>query len=406
MTNEEIICNYIVVIHRKIYKPSFVLIRYMTDLQVHTTYIKDPIGKSGKFPTALREAESLLVQERSNFVPIYMPSSAMNVLESTVSQPEEARESIEAFKGNVKKLVYGMLDWGSETFGTGIILSKDLDSQIPAITIPKESGYSFEFKPKAFNLGLTGRLLEDDGGQRYQERLILICDIYDAYNLASFISPEKIVAVLKDGRKLLINYKNNEVGPTETFNGGSKKFYVLHEEKKWLDKQEVLPTAGLKIVFSDFYEKIREKYGRSSMLVGHKFENLKELLSYVSAVDEHVYWDICVNNNDPNVPIFDCEAFRRNHGQEPWSEDINRVQPIPSNASIPLDGIHIVFDKAAVIQALVSLDDVIRDIWMEPLDRGINDGWDIVLDRSRGIIPENPVKLITKEEIIAYPVLK
>ena len=43
---------------------------------------------------------------------------------------------------------------------------------------------------------------------------------------------------------------------------------------------------------------------------------------------------------------------------------------------------------------------------MEPLDRGINDGWDIVLDRSRGIIPENPVKLITKEEIIAYPVLK
>jgi hypothetical protein len=59
---------------------------------------------------------------------------------------------------------------------------------------------------------------------------------------------------------------------------------------------------------------------------------------------------------------------------------------------------------------LFSLGDIVRDIWMDPRYRnhemGIENGWDIVLDRSRGITPDNPKILTTVEQFECYPVQK
>ena len=84
-------------------------------------------------------------------------------------------------------------EWES-SYANAVLLSGDLYSSSPAITKPDDPGFSFEFRPKAFDLGLTGRLLED-GKERYQERLAVECDIYDAYNLATDLRPKRIVAV-------------------------------------------------------------------------------------------------------------------------------------------------------------------------------------------------------------------
>jgi hypothetical protein len=383
-------------------------------LPIHKTVLKVQVG--GDYPVALRDASAILVEEQPNLVPLYAPGMMMNALEAQSIRARElgeyegkvaaenANKTIEAFKGVIRNMLVGMKEWGPEAYINGLLLSNDLDSPDPAVTKPENSNFSFQFRPKIVDLGLTGRLLEDDQGQRHQEKLALECSIYDAYDLATTMSPQRIVMVDKDGRERVVYAKDKPVGETEEVKGGPRKRYLLHPSKeKFGPKKEVLPTGGLKIVYSDLYKQL-EKYDDKTMFIGHKFSDLREFLGYVCMVDEHLIWDVCRNNRTENTPLTDYE---RHYGRDkPLPHQINRIHLMENKAYLELDGIQVRFDRASGLQALMCLGDIVRDIWMEPVDREWDEGWDIVFDRSRGITPANKVAVITDEEMKRYAVKK
>lgn len=394
-------------------------------LPVHEITLRDVENNSGEYQVALRDAVSLLVEEQKNFVPIYMPGGVVNALEAAVldAQRKGTVEEIDArlktdqvintFRSNLNKIARYMGDEWGDDYGKCIFLSNDVYSSNPAITKPEDSIFNFELRPKTFDLGLTGRLLEDEKGTRFQERLKIKCDIYDAYNLAVDLCPARIIAVDSKGNQTVVYEDHKEVGEKEIVQKeerGETIRYVFNEDQKyhWNCDTEVLPTDGLKVVFSDFYEKIK-KYNRA-MIFGHKYSDMKEFLGMARVLDQHLIWDICayfIQGGDPNTPLHDCEreyGLKNKAAELPYHK--NRLQLIPGNAHLYFGQFSLHFDHATAIQSLMSLDDIVTDIWMEPVDRRWDSGWDIVYDRRRHITPGKPVAVTCIADYERYSVLK
>ena len=158
-----------------------------------------------------------------------MPGTAVNSLETRVRDARikggevgevieslNANMEIQAFRGGVKRMVRGMaLEWDSP-YAYGVLLSNDVLASSPAIQKPPDPQFSFKLRAKIFNLGLTGRLLEDERGRRYQERLDLGCDIYDAFSLAVELYPQRVVAVDNHGNQTVVYEDGKAIGKKET----------------------------------------------------------------------------------------------------------------------------------------------------------------------------------------------
>jgi len=390
-------------------------------LGMHKTILRNLMPKSGEYPVALREAQSILVEEQSDLIPIYMDGMHVNFLEKRIKDTQEGDEAVIAFKqknahneisnfrGNIKNLIYGMKRFGFNGFPDLMVLTDDINSLDPAIIKPENPEFSFEIKPKDFNLGITGRLLEDETGQRYNESLSVNLDIYDAFNFATSISPNRIYALTEDGRKILVNIKGNNIGKQESVTiNREENIFVMDDTERdcWMGDIKVLPTEGLKIIFSDFYEKIK-KYRRSTLLFGHKYQDINEFLSLVTAMDDHIIWKICQKEIwNPNTPLIDARPYYGEYKEKPRYENINRLHFMPHKANLWFEGTMITFNQSTGIKALMDLGDVVKDIWFEPISTELNNGWDIIFDRSRGITPKNKIRVYNDADYQKYPVLK
>ena len=131
----------------------------------------------------------------------------------------------------------------------------------------------------------------------------------------------------------------------------------------------------------------------------------------VRVLDQHLIWDVCANFSSQyrgyDAPLIDCERVYPMEAadRKKFPEHKNRLQLIPWRASLDFGRIALYFDQPTAIQALMSLGDVVTDIWFEPVDRR-REGWDIVYDRQRGITPDNPVAVMDAADAEKYPVLK
>ncbi len=265
------------------------------ETKYHTTTLKNLIPKSREYPLALREAKSILVEEQPNLIPIYMNGEDINFLEArvkdAVQQEKEvlaeyekmmARKEIDDFRGKVGNFVYGMKTYGLSGIPDMMVLTDDLNSPNPAVTKPNNPDFSFEIKPKDFRLGLTGRLLEDENGQRHDEDLYIGLDIYDAFNFAKSISPKRVFALTEDDKEILVYERDKyNIGKIEELDiQREKKHFVMSEDrrKKWICKTEVLPTGGLKVISSDFYDRIKN-YEQGTFIFGHNYNSIKEFLN-------------------------------------------------------------------------------------------------------------------------------
>ncbi len=396
-------------------------------LPVHNTLIRGAGLRYSKYPVGLRDAVSLLIEERQNFVPIYMPGSVMNLLEAKIVEAESKDEvdaelegrtsalTINSFRGQIIDMLKGMKEYGTFTYIQGVVLSRDLATSNPAIVKPKGTGFSFEFRPKTFDLGLTGRLFEDGMGNRFQENLSLDCSIYDAFDLALEFSPQRIVAVDARGKHIVVYEDDKYIGKMEAVqNPNGRINYVFTQNQldemrrqiSWEGSVQVLPTGGLNVVFGDFYKKM-QKYDRGAMLFGHEYANVEEFLSAVTASDKHLIWRICANDRSENTPLIDCAAnFGLRNNVREMPENKNRLLYMPNKLFVDFGRVALFFDRAASVQALTSLGEVVTDVWVESFDRGYDGGWDIVYDKMRRITPDKPVPVITNEDMSKHYVLK
>ncbi len=397
-------------------------------MELLVTTLQDVEHKSGQYPVALGNAASLLIEEQRNFVPIYMPGAAVNLLEAKVNAARasegevgevieslNAGMAIHAFRGQVRRMTREMAqEWGS-SYAIGFLLVNDALSSNPAITKPEDPLFSFQFRPKTFVLGSTGRLLEDEIGRRYQERLLLKLDIYDAFNLATGLRPQRVIAVDNHGNQTVIHEDGKAIGNKERLDKpGGRVMYVFDEARReeWgLEELQVLPTNGFRVVFSDFYEKIK-KYERGAILFGHRYSSAGEFLERARIIDQHLIWDICANFSTQyrglDAPLIDCErvyGIENSYGKK-FPEHKNRLQLISNRVDLYFERVSLHFDRSTAIQALMSLGDIITDIWFEPVDRRWDQGWDIVYNKRMGITPDKPVAVIGTANIERYPVLK
>lgn len=391
---------------------------------MHYTTISQVSGRSDAYPVALQDAVYLLVAEQKNFIPVYMPGMAVNLLEAEVEIAEQkgpfegamakhqASETIHEFSGSPHNLVYGMKTYGLSGLVDGIILSDDFLSEHPAVQNADEAGFAFRITPKTFDLGFTGRFLEDKKGNHYYERLKLACDIYDAYDLATTICPQTIVAVNARGESAVVHENYQDLGLLEPFpqNPREQIVYVLHEERKenwrhWIHPVEVLPTDGKNIVQTEHVQRLNN-YTSQNILFGHCFKHLQEFLELVTAQDDHLLWKICKMERGPNTPLIDLERHYglRNHAAEfPFHK--HRLQLLPGNAYLHFDQLSLHWDNQSALEALFHLDNMITDIWMDPHDHQRPDGWDIVYDQQRGITPQQPIKVDTLQQFRDHAVL-
>lgn len=397
-------------------------------LPIHQTVLKDVANKSGEYPVALQDAVELLVQEQPNLVPLYMYGGThtfgqrINELEARVKAAERIseaegniearrmRHAIDSFRGKIKKMVEGMTEYNSD-FVFGVLWSDDLISSQPSISKPEDPQFSFRFRPKTFSLGLTGRLLRDGDGRTFAENLSLDCDIYDAYHLALELRPQKVVAIDSHGKQTVVYEADKEIGRLAALGKPHGRVsYVFSEDQlermRHLDNLQVLPTGGLNVVFSDFWEQVK-RYEHSAMLFGHQYANIDEFLAMVTLTDPHFIWRYSATDRSLNTPLIDCQRHYglKNEARE-MPENKNRLQFMPSKANLFFDRTSLWFDKATGVQALTSLGDVVTDIWFEPLGRNWDKGWVIVYDKRRGITPDREVYAPSNAEMERYHVLK
>ena len=369
------------------------------------------------YPSALRDAAELLVEEQPNLVPVYLPHNMMNFIEAVCIDAERGGEEaglrklnavreIDVTRGNLKQFLRGMKEYGTFNILEGMFLSRDFYSDDPAISSPDDPRFSFRLKPKQFDLGLTGRLLEDGSGKRFQERLVLEASIYDAFDLAETICPKRIVAVDRQGREIVVYENHKAIGKLgKSEKGKSRRDIWVFEESQanhWMCPVKVLQTGGLKVVNPDFYERIkRYDNGSFCLLFGHVHKNLRDFLFDVTERDEHLLWDICLTDRSENTPLVDCKSYEGNyaHGR-------NRLHLMPNKAVLDFGRCYLYFDESIAIQALMSLGDIVTDIWLNPLGRRWDAGWDIVYDKRRRIEPEKPVRVFCEADMERYPVLK
>lgn len=397
-------------------------------LPIHETVLKDVEYKSIEYPIALEDAVELLIQEQHDMIPLYMYGGTryfggrINALERKVEAAERRseaegriesirmRNAIDEFRGKIGRMIVGMTEWDT-VFIYGILWSDDIVSSNPAISKPEDPRFSFRFRPKTFDLGLTGRLLRDAKGTTFAENLKLECDIYDTYHLALDLHPKRIVAVDSRGNQTVVYEDFKEVGKVAKIQRRDNEvhyFFSQDQIEKWwnLKNAQVLPTNGLSIVFSDFWEQIK-KYDGQPMLFGHQYSNLNEFLAMTNSFDNHFIWKYCASDRSENTPLIDCErTFGLRNEVREMPENKSRLLFMPNKASLHFGRVSLYFDKPVGVQALMSLGDIVQDIWVDPVDRSSILGWDIVYDRARGITPDKVVPVNTIAEMEKYHVLK
>lgn len=393
-------------------------------MNTHETVIRNE--PSGSFPKKLEEIEYLLVAEQPNFIPMYASGMSVGMLEATVKRArqcndeqgeaaaQEAREDIDIVRGDVEKLTSGLLREGNRDFILiGTRFSHDRTSKDPAISPSPYDQFSFKIKPKRFNLGLTGRLLRDQKGTIFQERLSLEADIYEAYNLALDIMPLTIVGVDRQGREHVV-YENGENQGKETiFENKGAKIVHLHPENKnqgprfpGLEEHVLLPE-GFEIQDPQGWGELKGRY-RNCWLVGYQAENFPSFLTKSVQESEHIVWKIAqvaFEDRDPNTCMLDAEStFGLRNKVASWPYHRSRLCVFPNKVNIRVNNILIEFGQSEVYQALMTRGPSIRDIWMDPRYRK-NDGWDVVHDKGRQIEPRKPLVLDTEAKLAAQQVL-
>lgn len=390
----------------------------------HRNVLKDFMPKYGEYPRILNDARSIHVEERHNFIPTYMDGMAVNMLEYHVKcaenygqaegciEAQKARNSIDSIRGNVNQLVYGMHRDGDDGYPTLMVITDDLNSSDPAISKSKIPGMDFKIKPKCFELGLTGRILEDNSGERYNDSLSIELDLFDAFDFAKDIRPARILSENSDGKLHIIYEDGKIIDDTEYKTKRKKVRYVMSEDQKghWSCETEVLPTSGLKVVDSDFYERMK-KYADETILFGHNYKDIHEFLAYVTLIDEHLIWKICKDRSDPNTALVDSEPYYGLYlGKHQRHENKGRLHFMPHKAHLYSDAVTINFDHRTGIQSLMNLGDTVRDIWASSIKHKHEDrrvyGWDIIYDATRGITPENPIWVRNNKDYEKYCVLK
>lgn len=390
---------------------------------IHETVLNNVMPKSGEYPVALERMEKILVKEEPHLVPIYFNhfilTGAENKLRAMGIEDYKLREAIAMqdtipfindCRGNLEKLVYNMNKYGYDGYPDLMILTDDLNSKNPAIIYSQDPDYTFEINPKKFELGLTGRVLEDLEGRRYEELLSINLDIQDAYKFAKELRPENIVGMTRDGEKIQL-YENGEItGDKMEFASSKGRIYILTEEKRrsFGNDAEVLHTDGLKIVPCNLCETIGN-YSKNVFLVGHRGDNLDQFLSQAFSTN-YLLWKICSNElRDPEKLVFPLEEADY-EGKGFFVENRNRLGFMPDRAYIDFHyhsgGAVIEFDNATGIRILMQLRDLVRDIWCPPVKYRKDGIWDIVYDKSRGITPRDPVALKKREDYKCYSVLK
>ncbi|HLD18890.1 MAG TPA: hypothetical protein VJB90_02680 [Candidatus Nanoarchaeia archaeon] len=385
------------------------------DPQIHETILPES-PSHGDYPVALKDAISVLVQERGNFIPIYMPAPAIDRLEVRIRRAEQlgmikdggvtdlAERAISEFKGDAHQMISGMIEWGPERFVYGILISNDIYSSDSAVGIPRDPTYSFEFKPKTFRLGLTGRYLLDDKRAVHEEALLLPTTIYDAYDMAISLSPARVVAVDSSGNEELVYENGQAVGRVERFEGNPGRLvYALGDINREIENPQILPTGGMEIMQTGFWLSIKDRDTHSA-LFGHKYDGLKEFLSAVTAADNHLIWRIAKLDalaKNPNGCLADLAAMYPN-SLEANPEIVNRLMFRPSFAQLNLGDVALYFDGSSAYNSLMNLGNVVRDVWLDGGSGGHE--WEIVLDRARGITPGNPVKVDSIERCARYAV--
>lgn len=397
-------------------------------MELLTTVLNEYEHKSGKYPVGLDRFATLLVEEQRDFVPIYMPGATVNLLEDRVMRARmregEVGEVIEslnaametqAFRGQARRMLREMAIKYESAYAYAALLSNDITSSNPAVAKPDDPQFSFRFSPKKFNLGLTGRLLADEVGKRYKENLEVKFDIFDAFNLAASLSPRRIIGVDNHGNETVIHEGGRVIIGETAFSdkavGGGVEYY-LNEDQLRINggfsyrESQVLSTNGLRIVFSDFYNSV-QRYERA-ILFGHKYSTGEEFLNMATVLDQHLIWDICAVAS-PRCLAMDASLIdleRVYGGQVQGCPEYKNRMQIRGGLTMHLgrDALH--FDRSAVFQALQDLDDVITDIWLEPVGRRCNQGWDIVYDLRRVITSDRPVCVMGAPNIERYSVLK
>jgi hypothetical protein len=387
-----------------------------------TTVLENVIPTEAEYPEVLEKTTRLLIKEQPNLIPIYMDGSIVNCLESGVIQAEafgpvhkkleqiKAGQFIDNYRGDIRNLVDGMERYGSRSFPKLMVMTDDLSTPDPAIRKAKHPRFDFEIQPKQFRMGLTGRLLEDKDGQRFDEALHIGLNIYNAYDFARSISPEMIVAVTEDDEGYIVYKENRPLGRMTERKPAEKTLYVLNEDEKehWHCDTTVLPTGGLRIVTPEFNKRIKRYIEDSFAPIqfGHNFADIDEFFERVMIIDDHLIWKICKNDRGPNTPLADAgpEYCRRNG--EPWPHHVNRLHLMADKASLYFRDTSIHFDRSVALKALMELDDIVTDIWFGPIDREWDDGWDIVYDKSRGITPDSPVAVHNEADYRKHAVAK
>ena len=193
-------------------------------MDVHTTTLKLDDYRKGYYPECLDDAVSILVSQKENFIPAGFDGMAINVAEAQIIDAEnngngiqaeilkrEFIKQIEHYKTQISPMIRGLHKWGHSGYTTAYVHSQGNHNE--AITIPRMKNFQFEISPHNFDWGFTGRLLTD-GKNDFMERLSIECSIYDAYDLANYISPKSVFAKMKNGTFKLLRKGHQDIDKT------------------------------------------------------------------------------------------------------------------------------------------------------------------------------------------------
>jgi hypothetical protein len=271
-------------------------------LPIHNTTLEGIIARPAIYPKAIDEATSIIIEEDECRWPVYLGKQYKIGFDGRIARAQndcdahlirlEYTRGLHDLKLDTRNLVHGMMELSG--FAQVMIFTGDLDSEKPAITKPADLPYSYEIRPKLFNLGLTGRVLDDGFGLRHDELLSVRLDIYDVYGFASLLGPKKLLARTKHGLEVIFE-KNAIVGEVARSVITDKIcHYVLNtdEVKRAKGITTLLPSGNKWIVFDDDYQQTRS-LSRPCILFHNPFSDIESFLRYATLANDHLIWKVC-----------------------------------------------------------------------------------------------------------------
>lgn len=420
-------------------------------MDTHVTTIRLDDCRNGSYPACLDDAVSILLSQRENFIPAGLDGMAINVAEAQIRSAENSGDVIQAeilrrefvrgieeYKTQIGAMIRGLYRFGHSGYTTAYMHS--LDDAKGAVVIPEMRNFQFEIFPYTFDWGFTGRVLTD-GKDDFHERLNVECSIYDAYDLATYMNPKSVFARMQDGTFKLLRKGHDDACETIDWTIDEHVFLGLDGRS---DRFNVL-EPGLQVRHSDEWKRITSNYSDRPLMIFGYDGNLLELSRDLSD-SPYLYWRIGLVKNstgDPNTPLRSCGHFG---SERKWPEQRKRFTLSVNHADVYFDDFSLHFSHEAAYNSLMSLGDMVADIWIDPMlshseemhDRidvflrkhgeeatgdletdlqrfyelgptqedaqGQIPKWDIIYDRRAGITPQNPVKVRSDETALQYAV--